>query len=106
MKHSIPHDLPHETARAVTRKALDSYRDQFPEYQPTGRWETDDVATLSFTVMGNTLLGRVEVRASDIELELKNIPFMFRPFRKAAIEVIEGEIREWIARAKAGKADL
>jgi len=104
MKHAIPHDLPHETARDVTRKALESYESQFPEYQPEGRWESDDVAILSFTVMGNTLNGRVEVRATEIELELRNVPFMFRPFRKAAIEVIEGEIREWIDRAKRDNA--
>lgn len=106
VKHSIPHDLPLETARTVTRSALESYESQFPEYSPKGRWESDDVATLQFTVMGNTLYGRVEVRAQDIELELKNIPFLFRPFRQAAIDVIEGEIREWIDKAKQGKASV
>ncbi|HJN75062.1 MAG TPA: polyhydroxyalkanoic acid system family protein [Myxococcota bacterium] len=106
MKHRIPHDLPLDTARTLTRNALESYREQFPEYSPRGNWESEDVATLTFTVMGNTLIGRVEVHPSTIELELTNIPLLFRPFRTAALEVIECEIREWIERAKQGKEGM
>ena len=39
--------------------------------------------------------------ASSIELEL-DVPFLFRPFRKQAIRVIEEEVQEWIEKAKAG----
>jgi len=104
LKHSITHDLPHELACKATRLALDSYRDNFSQYSPTGKWLNDETAELSFTVMGNTLRGRVDMRPGAIDLDLK-VPFMWRIFKKQAIKVIEGEIRTWIAKAKAGELD-
>ncbi|MCB9744339.1 MAG: polyhydroxyalkanoic acid system family protein [Alphaproteobacteria bacterium] len=101
-KHRIPHGLDHALARSVTRHALDSYRTRFAEYNPQGRWITDDRAELSFTVAGRTLNGIVEVLPREIDLEL-DVPFLFRPFRGKALEVIEKEIREWIDRAKKGE---
>lgn len=101
-KHRIPHDLDHPLARRVARRALESYRDQFPELKPGGEWTDPDHARLWFTAPGARLEGRVKVLASAIELEL-DVPFLFRPFRKQAIRVIEEEVREWIERAKAGE---
>ena len=103
MQHRIPHDLDIDTARRATREALESYRKDFQEYSPTGEWHDDDNATVQFTVMGKTLKGVVQVGAEAVTLELKDIPFMFRPFRSAAIKVIDEEIREWIGRAKRGE---
>ncbi|MCB9764382.1 MAG: polyhydroxyalkanoic acid system family protein [Alphaproteobacteria bacterium] len=104
VKHNIHHGLAHELARRATRKALESYRDRFTEYNPQGRWVTEDRAELSFTVAGKTLEGVVQVGKSDVELELE-VPLLFRPFRSAALQVIEKEILEWIQRAKQGEFD-
>ncbi len=104
MKHSITHGLSHEMARKVTQKALDSYRAKFSEYSPQGRWLSDDRAEVSFTVLGNTLKGAVDVLPDRVDLELK-VPFMWRIFRGQAIKVIEGEINEWIAKARQGELD-
>ncbi|MCO4743204.1 MAG: polyhydroxyalkanoic acid system family protein [Proteobacteria bacterium] len=104
LKHSIPHDLGLELGRKVTARALESYRDDFAEYSPQGRWVSADRAEVSFSVAGKTLAGAVDVKARVIELELK-VPFLFRPFKSIAIGVIENEIREWINRAKAGELD-
>lgn len=100
-KHHIDHDLDHAMARRVTRKALESYRDSFPELKPGGEWLDEYNARLWFTAPGARLEGRVKVLASSIELEL-DVPFIFRPFRKQAIRVIEEEVQEWIEKAKAG----
>jgi hypothetical protein len=48
-----------------------------------------------------TLRGTMEVLANAIEMDL-DVPFLFRPFKGKALGVIEGEIKEWIAKAKQG----
>lgn len=102
VKHRIPHDLGLDLGRRVTARALESYRDQFPEYAPTGEWVTPSRAEVRFAVTGRTLRGAIEVFADAVELELE-VPFLFRPFKAAAVKVIEGEIRRWIGEAKAGR---
>lgn len=101
-KHRIPHGLDHDLARKATQHALESYKNRFAEHNPQGRWVTDDRAELSFTVAGKTLEGVVEVEPKDIALELE-VPFIFRVFKGQAMEIIEKEIREWIARARNGE---
>ncbi len=103
LKHAIPHDLEHELARQAARAALRSYQAAFSQYQPRGEWVDEDNATVAFTVMGGTIEGGVRVTASTVELELSNVPFMFRPFRSQAIEIIEGELRGWIEKARNGQ---
>jgi len=39
-------------------------------------------------------------RSIDLDLD---VPFLLRPFKNQALGVIEGEIREWIDKARAGK---
>ena len=101
-QHRVPHDLSHELARAATKKALDTYKARFSEYKPAGQWLDDDRARVQFTVAGKTLEGLVQVADRYIGLEL-DVPFIFRPFRKIAMNVIEEEINEWIGRAKKGE---
>ena len=102
MNHSVPHDLSHEQAREATRHALESYRARFPEFKPQGQWVSPDRAELSFSAVGSTLKGVVEVFDNHIDLEL-DVPLMMRPFRNKAMAVIEGEIRAWIQKAKDGR---
>ena len=104
VQHRIPHDLDLDLARRVTRKALESYRAQFPQFKPTGEWVTADHARIAFSPPGATLRGELHVHVGHIDLSLE-VPLLFRPFRKQAIEVIEGEVREWIAKARAGELD-
>ena len=104
LKHSIPHDLGQDLARKVTRHALETYRRNFAEYSPEGEWVDENHARVRFKAAGQTLEGRVEVQADRIDLEL-DVPFFLRPFRGAAIKVIEDEIRSWINRARRGELD-
>ena len=48
-----------------------------------------------------TLSGSLEVLARSIEMDL-DVPFLLRPFKGQALSVIEGEINEWIQKAKTG----
>lgn len=104
MRHKIPHSLPIQTARRATKAALDSYKTQMAEYNPQGRWVSDDRATVSFTVAGKTLDGAVTVTPSSVDMEL-DVPFLFRPFKGVAMRIVQGEIEQWLARAKAGEFD-
>jgi hypothetical protein len=48
-----------------------------------------------------TLSGSIEVLPRSIDLDLE-VPFLLRPFKSQAVNVIEAEIREWIDKARAG----
>lgn len=104
LKHTIPHDLGLDLGRKATARALESYRDSFTEYNPQGRWVSENRAEITFTAAGRSLTGAVDVTARTVELEL-TVPFLFRPFKAIAIGVIEGEIKSWINRARAGDLD-
>jgi hypothetical protein len=101
-RHKIPHGLSLDLAQRATRAALESYREQFPEVQPTGRWTSDSHAEVSFTVAGKTLRGEVDVDPQNILLDL-DVPLVFRPFRSTALRIIDEEIRAWIAKARDGR---
>ncbi|MGC4065486.1 MAG: polyhydroxyalkanoic acid system family protein [Polyangiaceae bacterium] len=100
MKHEVPHDLGQAKAREVAEKAFAAYQSKFAEYQPKVNWTSDKTAEISFSVKGMTLAGNVEVTDKVIAIDL-DVPFILRPFKGKAMEVIDAEIRQWIGRAKA-----
>lgn len=102
MKHFVSHDLGQERAKKVADEALRSYSQKFPNYSPKTTWVTPNRADISFRVKGMTLGGSLEVLEESIAMDL-DVPFLLRPFKGQALGVIEGEIKEWIAKAKAGQ---
>lgn len=102
MKHAIPHDLDTATAKKVADRAFTEYSNRYPEYRPQMAWVSDRRADVSFNAKGVKLSGAFEIDPSAISLEL-DVPFLFRPFQKMALEVIEREVRVWIGKAKAGE---
>ncbi len=104
MKHTITHDISDELAKKATVKAFDSYKKRFAEFDPSANWKSDNKADISFAVKGKKLNGTIELRPSAIDLDM-SVPFLFKPFEKKAVSVIEGEIQKWIERAKNGELD-
>src|SRR5690242_5323796 len=102
MKHIIAHDLDIATARKVTDRAFAEYKARYGQYNPELRWANENRAEVSFQAMGVKLEGAMEVGPKDIALDL-DVPFLLRPFRSKAIEVIEREVKLWIGKAKAGE---
>jgi Putative polyhydroxyalkanoic acid system protein (PHA_gran_rgn) len=100
MKHSVPHELGQERAKKVAESALSTYAQKYSNYNPTVTWTTPNRAELSFKVKGMSLSGVVEVLDRSIDLDI-DVPFLLRPFKSQALGVIEGEINEWIKKAKA-----
>ena len=102
MKHSVSHDLGKEKARAVAEAAFESYQQKFAKYGPKATWAADSHADIQFTVKGVTLQGALAVTDRTIDMEL-SVPFLFRPFQGVALRMIEQEINEWLAKARAGE---
>jgi len=104
MKHSVRHDLEHTLACKAVKTALEGYAERFKDYTPKVNWRNDSQAEIGFTAKGVKLEGTVEVKTSEILIDLK-VPFLLKVFKGKAIQVIEKEIHVWIGKAKAGELD-
>lgn len=102
MKHTVAHDLGRAQAKRVAEAAIGSYSERFANYSPSCQWTSDYTAAIGFSVKGVKLRGAIGVNERDIELDL-DVPFLLRPFKGQALQVIEEEIRKWISKAKAGE---
>jgi len=102
MKHHIEHDLDEATARKVTDRAFAEYKARYPSYDPQLRWTSDQLAEISINAKGIRLKGTMEISPKTITMEL-DVPFLFRPFQKVAIDVIDREVKVWIGKAHEGK---
>ncbi len=102
MKHSVPHDLGQERSKQAAEAAIAAYGQKFAKFNPQTRWVTPNRAEIKFSVKGMSLSGALEVQPKSIDLDLE-VPFLLRPFKSQAISVIEGEIREWIEKARSGQ---
>ncbi|MET0592575.1 MAG: polyhydroxyalkanoic acid system family protein [Polyangiaceae bacterium] len=102
MKHQIAHDLDSNLAKEAAIRAFDAYKQRFANYNPTIDWANDRKARIGFSVKGVKLEGSIDILPKAIELDL-DVPFLFRPFKGKAIEVIEREVRTWLDKAKKGE---
>lgn len=103
--HRVPHGLPIDLALLATRTALESYRIRFPHVAPDGEWVSERHGRLWFQVAGKRLEGEIHVDEEAVELKL-DVPLVFRPFRRKALELIETEIALWIDRARRGELHM
>ena len=103
-KHIIRHQLDHGTAKKAADRAFSGYAERFADYNPTAEWVTDDRSEISFSAKGITMRGALELHPGEIHLELE-VPFIFRPFKKKAMAVIDEQIQMWIGKAMAGEID-
>jgi hypothetical protein len=102
MKHSVSHDLGKDQALKVTQAAWKSYSERFAKYHPTCTWTSQYHAEIGFTAKGIKLKGELDVGERAIELDL-DVPFLLKPFKSMALDVVEQEIKVWIAKSKAGE---
>jgi Putative polyhydroxyalkanoic acid system protein (PHA_gran_rgn) len=105
MKHQIAHDLDSDLAKEAAIRAFEAYQKRFAGYNPTLNWEGDRKARIGFSVKGVKLHGSIDILPRAIELDL-DVPFLFRPFKGKAIEVIDREVRNWLDKAKKGELKL
>ena len=104
MKHAVTHQLSPELAKKATELAWETYQARFAQYEPKCTWANESQASVSFRVKGVSLQGAFELVPGAIELDLQ-VPLVFRPFKKKAINLIEREIRVWVDKAERGELD-
>lgn len=102
MKQIVRHELTQVQARQAIDAAIQVYTRKFPKYQPKSSWLSDSHLRVSFHVKGMSLTANIENLANRIEMEM-DVPFVFWPIKGQAMRLIEGEIRKWLDRAKAGE---
>ena len=102
MKHVIQHDLDIPTAKRVADRAFESYKARFADYDPTMRWESERRAAIGFNAKGMKLSGIMDIEEKSIGVDL-DVPFLLRPFKNIALEVIDREVRLWVDKARAGE---
>jgi hypothetical protein len=102
MRHVINHSLDVATARKVADRAFAEYKSRFPDYEPTVTWVSEHRADIGFNAKGLKLKGSLEISDKEIAMDL-DVPFLFRPFQKKAIEVIDREVHVWLDKAREGK---
>jgi hypothetical protein len=102
MEHRVPHDVGRDLAKAATIAAFASYKQKYGEYSPTTTWTSDYRATVTFSVKGFSLDGKILIEDREVVMDM-DVPFVLRPFKKRALEIIEREIQLWCKRAKNGE---
>ena len=79
-------------------------RKRFANYNPTASWVSDNRAEIGFSAKGVKLSGAIQIEPGEIHLEL-DVPFIFRPLRGKALDIIEEQIQMWVDKAKSGELD-
>lgn len=102
MKQVVHHDATPEQARQAIDTAAQVYCRKFPQFKPSTEWINERSLRVSFNVRGKTLDANIELLKDRIEMDM-DVPLIFLPFRGQAMKLIEGEIRKWLGRAKAGE---
>jgi len=102
MEHRIEHDLSPELARKAVERAVEAYSEKFSKYNPSVQWQGQDAVEVGFKAKGVSLTGVLKLVPNAVILDM-DVPLLLRPFRKTAIDVIEGQVKEWVQKAHAGQ---
>jgi hypothetical protein len=102
MEHRIEHDLSPELAHKAVSRAVEAYSEQFAKYDPKVQWRGQEEVEVGFTAKGITLSGKLKLVPNAVVLDM-DVPFLLRPFRGKAIDVIEGKVKEWVQKAHNGE---
>lgn len=103
MKYSVQHGLADRSrVRVVVEKAYVAYEQRLSDYRPRISWESEDRATIGFTVMSQSIDALVEFDDEELRIDGK-VPFLFKPFQKKIETVLGNEMEKWLTKARAGE---
>lgn len=102
MKHTIETGLDLSLAKKAIDGAMEAYKARFAEYGPRFEWRSETRGEFGFRAKGVALGGTIDVRDGKIDVDME-VPFLFRIFQGKAMEVIEGEVRVWVDKARRGE---
>jgi hypothetical protein len=101
MEHRIEHDLSPELARKAVQGAVSAYSEKLAKYSPTIEWRGEDQVDVGFKAKGLSLSGTLKLVPNAVLVDM-DVPFLLRPFRKTALDVIETQVKEWVRKAHSG----
>jgi hypothetical protein len=105
MEYTIKHDLSPELAKRAAQKAADHYTEKWRKYDATTTWTGDDHAEISFHVKGVDVAATVDLEPGRVVIDMTKVPFLLRPFKKMALDVVHKTMEKWIDKAKRGELD-
>jgi hypothetical protein len=103
MRRLVPHTLDFATARRVADLAFRAYEQRYAKYHPTLLWLGPGEAEASFSALGLTIRGKIELLPDSIAFELE-VPIVLRVFTDRAQAAVEREVRRWCELAAKGEA--
>ncbi len=95
LSEHYPHRLPQEDARSRIEQAFAEYRTRYAAYQPELTWSDAERARFAFMAKGVRVDGSLRVTHEGLDVEAK-LPFVFRPFKKLALETVGREVDVWL----------
>jgi hypothetical protein len=103
MQHIIKHDLSPELAKKAADKAAEHYTSKWEKYDAKTTWLSDTNAEISFRVKGVSVVASIDMQPGQAVIDMQKVPFLLRPFKNMALDVVQQTMEKWIAKAKAGE---
>jgi hypothetical protein len=103
MQHIIKHDLSPELAKKAAEKAAEHYIAKWEKYDAKTTWRSDNHAEVSFRVKGVNVVATIDMQPGQAVIDMQKVPFLLRPFKNMALDVVQKAMEKWIAKAKAGE---
>jgi hypothetical protein len=103
MQHIIKHDLSPELAKKAAEKAAEHYTSKWEKYDAKTTWLSDTDAEISFRVKGVSVVASIDMQPGQVVIDMQKVPFLLRPFKNMALDVVQQTMEKWIAKAKAGE---
>lgn len=105
MEHIIKHNLSPELAKKAADKAAEHYTKKWEKYDAKSTWVTDTTAEITFHVKGVHVAATVDMQPGQAVIEMQKVPFLLRPFKNMALDVVQRTMEKWIDKAKNGELD-
>ena len=103
MQHIIKHELSPELAKKAAEKAAEHYTSKWEKYDAKTTWLSDTNAEISFRVKGVSVVASIDMQPGQAVIDMQKVPFLLRPFKNMALDVVQQTMEKWIAKAKAGE---
>ena len=104
MKHQIHHGLDLDLARLALDKAMAAYSARFADYSPHFAWASQTRGKFGFKAGGMAITGELDIVGDHVDVELE-VPFLLRIWKGKAMDVIDSEMKKWIAKARNGELE-
>ena len=103
MQHIIKHDLSPDLAKRAAEKAAEHYTAKWERYDARTTWLSDTHVEITFHVKGVSVAATIDMEPGQAVIAMQKVPFLLRPFKNMALDVVQRMMEKWIAKAKRGE---